>query len=90
MFLSDYSHYICAEDATDAEINFSPHSYYSRSVTYNAGITMVEPFVDTRTATSLKGVYTLATSQMPNDFIGECTLNGRSYYSYKRIFIEDN
>lgn len=91
MFRSDYSHYICAEDAASkAEIKFSPSSYYSRSVTYNADITVFEPFVDTRTTTSLKGVYTLATSQMPIDFIGECTLNGRSYYSYNRIFIEDN
>lgn len=85
-----YQHYICAEDSSNAEIAFSPSSYYSRSVTYNADITVLEPFVDTRTTTSLRGVYTLATSQMPNDFIGECTLNGRSYYSYNRILIEDN
>lgn len=87
---SGYSHYICADDSSNAAIAFSPSSYYSRSVTYNADITVLEPFVDTRTTTSLRGVYTLATSQMPNDFIGECTLNGRSYYSYNRILIEDN
>lgn len=90
MFKSDYSHYICAEDASNAEIKFSPSSYYSRSVTYNAGITMLEPFVDTRTATSLKGVYTLATSQMPNDFIADCTINARRFYSYNRIFLQDD
>jgi hypothetical protein len=82
---SGYNKYICADDTSDTAISFSS----SISVETNEKITVIEPFTAYDTATSLNDVYICKKTQMSSLFKGDCTINGRSFYSFGWIFVDD-
>lgn len=85
---STYYPYICADDTSDTTISMST-AYVTSSVKTSAKITVIEPFTADDTATSLNDVYICKKTQMPSLFIGDCAINGRRFYSFGWLFVDD-
>lgn len=87
---SVYYPYICADDTSDITINMPVSIMYTtNSARKNEKLAVLEPFIAADTGSSLNDVYMLKQTPLQHFYYGDCTINGRKFYSFGFIFVED-